>query len=100
MVWLSIIWGVFAVVFLVLGCFQWKKAGKSISHLQIKQQMPKGVEFHIEMAGIDFIEFANKFNSYIDYYNKSSKKQNQAQAYGYWVACATAIFSLVLAAVS
>jgi hypothetical protein len=100
MVWLYIIWGFLALMFLALGCFQWKKAGKSILHLQIKQQTPEGVKFQVEMAGIDFIEFVGKFNSYIDYYNKLSKKQNQVQAYGYWGACATAIFSLVITAVS
>lgn len=103
MIWLSIIWGIFALVFLALGCFQWNRTNKSISHLQVSgsQLMQQiGVDVRVKMAGIDFVEFVDKFNSYLDYYNQTSKKQNKAQAIGYWVASATAIFSFVLAMVS
>ena len=100
MMWLSIIWGVFTLTFLALGCFQWKMAGKSISYLQVKQLIPEGIEMKIVLGGVDFQEFMNKFNSYIDYYNKTSKKQNKAQAIGYWAASLTALFSLGITVVS
>jgi hypothetical protein len=100
MVYLSIIWGIFALMFLALGCFQWKMAGKSISHFQIKQPIPGEIQGQVRIMGVDFTEFVDKFNSYIDYYNQTSKKQNKAQAIGYWVASFTAIFSLALALVS
>lgn len=100
MTWLSIIWGIFTLVFLALGCFQWKMASKSVSHLQVRQHIPEGMKFQASIVGIDFMEFVGKFNSYIDYYNKSSKGQNRSQAIGYWVASLTALFSLILAVVS
>ena len=100
MTWLSIIWGVFTLVFLALGCFQWKRAGKSISHLQIRQNMPEGMKAQVSIMGVDFTEFVGNFNSYIDYYNQTSKQQNKTQAIGYWVASLTALFSFILAVVS
>jgi hypothetical protein len=98
--WLPIIWGVFTLMFLALGRFQWKMAGKSIEHLQIKQHMPEGVKAQVSIMGVDFTEFVNNFNSHIDYYNQTSKRQNKTQAIGFWVASATALFSLVLTVVS
>ncbi len=98
--WLSIIfiWGIFTLIFLALGYFHWKMAGKSVSHFQITSQTKQqGVEFKIVMAGINFTDFVDKFNRYIDYYNQTSKEQNKAQAIGYWVASVIAFFSLVLA---
>ena len=83
MIWLNLLWFVFAVIFFVLGLYHWKMAGGNISHLQVKQSLPQGVNVHITMAGIDFAEHVGKFNHYIDYYNQTSKKQNKAQAIGY-----------------
>jgi hypothetical protein len=94
--WLSIIWGVLAIVFLALGCFQWKMAGKSIAHLKIQQYIMEGLEITVNMAGVDFNELISHFNNYIDYYNKTSKSQNKTQAIGYWVASLTALLSLVV----
>lgn len=100
MTWLSIIWGIFTIIFFALGYYQWKIAGKSIKHLQIKQHMPEGMKGQVIIMGVDFTEFVNNFNSHIDYYNQTSKNQNKTQAIGYWVASATAIFSLILSIVS
>ena len=100
MIYLAIIWLVFATIFLALGCYHWTMASKSISHLQVKQLMPQGMKVQITMAGIDFTEFVDKFNRYIDYYNQTSKKQNKVQAIGYWVASIIAVFSFVLVIVS
>ena len=100
MIWLNILWFVFAVVFLVLGCYHWKMASKCISHLQVKQLMPQGMKVQITMAGIDFAEHVDKFNRYIDHYNQTSIKQNKVQAIGYWVASIIAVFSFVLIIVS
>jgi len=97
--WLSIIWGTLTLVFLALGCFQWKRAGKSIAHLKIEQHILEGVKITIKMAGVDFNEFVGNFNSYIDYYNQTSKRQNKTQAIGYWVASFTALLSLVVSVV-
>ena len=100
MIWLNILWFIFAVIFLALGVFHWRMAGKSVSYLQVKQLMPQGIQVDITMAGIDFQEFVDKFNRYIDHYNQTSKKQNKVQAIGYWVASLIAVFSFVLIIVS
>jgi hypothetical protein len=98
--WLTIIWSIFTIIFFALGYYQWKMAGKSISHFQVRQNIPKGAEFKLNLGYVDFNEFVGNFNSYIDYYNQTSKRQNKTQAIGFWVASATALFSVVLTVVS
>lgn len=76
-------------------------ATKGISHFQVTtKQFPAGVQVRAVVAGVDMNEFVDKFNNYIDYYNKFTQKQNQSQAQGYWLACATAILSLVVTLLS
>ena len=95
--WLIIIWAVFVIVFLVLGIFHWSIRNKSISYLQlIQRRMPEGVTVTAEIAGVNFGDFADKFNRYIDYYNQTTRKQHIVQAIGYWVASAIALFSLTI----
>ena len=92
-----ILWAVFACIFGFLSFYHWRVASKSIAYLQVEQSKPPaGVKFSIGLGGIDFMDFVDKFNRYIDYYNESSRKQNKFQAGGYLVACATAIVSLVI----
>ena len=94
---LVVIWAVFAVVFLALGIFHWNMRNKSISYLQLRErQLPEGVTIKAEIAGVDFVDFADKFNRYIGYYNQTTRKQHKIQAIGYWVAAATALFSLAI----
>lgn len=103
MICLTIIWLVFATIFLALGCYHWNMRNKSISYLQVtedKNWMPIKGEIRVQIAGTDIVEFADKFNRYIDYYNQTSKKQNKAQAIGYWVASLIAVFSFALTMVS
>lgn len=102
MIWLPIVWSIFTGIFIALGFFHWKMAGKSVSHFQVgkKQSYPAGIKAQVHLVGIDFNEFVAKFNSYIDYYNQTSKKQNRAQAIGYWVASGVALFSFFLTKVS
>jgi uncharacterized membrane protein YcfT len=98
MTWLAIIWAIFAGIFLVLGIFQWKMKNRSISHLLLsRRQMPEGVTVTAEIAGVDFTEFTDKFNRYLDYYNQAVMKQHKIQAIGYWIASGTAWFSLAIA---
>lgn len=96
---LVVIWAVFAVIFLALGLFHWKMIGESISHFQVtedKNWMPIKGGIRVQIAGTDIVEFADKFNRYIDYYNQTAKKQHKIQAIGYWVATAVALFSLAI----
>ncbi len=99
MIWLSIIWGIFALVFLVLGFLHLMMAGKGFSRLQMKQEERTGglEEASFTIGGVEIEEFLINFNSYIDYYNQTSKKQNRAQAIGYFGASTIAIFSLCIA---
>jgi hypothetical protein len=105
MMWIAVIWFFFAIVFLVLGCFQRRMASKLISHFNISQR-PKipGVEIKVSIAGSDIDQplrdFIAGFNSYIDDYNSISSKEHKTQAVGYWIASATAMLSLVLAVAS
>ena len=100
MIYLSIVWLVFAVIFLTLGCHHWKMKGKNISYLQVKgfEQFEEKAQANI--MGVDFADFVKKFNQYVGYYNEASKKEHWAQAIGYWVASATSLFSFALALVS
>ena len=102
MIWLPIVWSIFTSIFLALGIYHWKMAGEGISRFQVgkKQSYPAGIKAQVHLVGIDFNEFVAKFNSYIDYYNKTSNKQNRTQAIGYWVASAVALVSLILTTVS
>lgn len=103
MAWLATIWLIFTAMFLALGCFQWRMVGKSISHFQVTERpmsRMQGVQVVAQIAGADvdqpLKDFVDDFNSYIDYYNRTSSKQHKAQAIGYLMASATAIFSFVL----
>ena len=105
MIQLSVIWGIFAIVFFTLGLFQWKMGGKSISHFQVSERplnrLGGAKTSSVEIAGADIDEplkdFVSEFNQYIDNYNQTSKEQNGIQAIGYGVASLTAVFSLILA---
>ena len=105
MIWFAIIWLLFTIMFLVLGCFQWRMAGKIISHFNISER-PKipGVQTKVSIAGSDIDQplrdFIESFNAYIDNYNSISSKEHKTQAIGYWIASATALLSLVLAIAS
>ena len=73
-----------------------------MSHFQVSESPFRqvGIEVNVQIAGTDYVEFVDKFNQYIDYYNQSSSNGHKAQAIGYLVASATAIFSFVLTLVS
>ena len=95
--WLAGIWAVFSIMFIILGFFHWNLKGKSISHFRLtEKQMPKGITVKAVIAGTDIVEFATKFNDYIDHYNQTARGQHKAQAIGYWIASATALFSLAI----
>ena len=96
---LSIVWLIFTVLFLVLGCFHWRASGKSIPPFQVSER-PLAKQGFVGILGADvdkpLKDFARDFNSYLDHYNKSSRRQNMFQAFGYFLASATALFSFFL----
>jgi hypothetical protein len=96
---LSIIWLIFAVLFVALGCFHWKASRKSIPPFQVSERpLSKHASVGILGADVDkpLKDFASDFNSYLTQYNKSSRRQNRVQAFGYFLASATALFSYFL----
>lgn len=99
---LATIWAIFATIFLTLGILQWKMRDKSIAHFKASERpmRQQGIEASITTLGSDIDkpikDFVDDFNGYIDCYNQASNKQHLAQAIGYWVASATAIFSLTI----
>lgn len=96
---LSIIWLIFAVLFFVLGYFHWRASGKIIPSFQVSGR-PFDKQVSVKIAGADvdkpLKDFARDFNSYLDHYNESSRRQNRIQAFGYFLASATALFSFFL----
>ncbi len=100
---LTIIWAIFATIFLILGILQWKRRGENVAHFKARERSMRqqGIEGSFTVLGSDIDkpikDFVDDFNGYIDYYNQTSSKQHKAQAIGYWVASATAVFPLTLA---
>jgi hypothetical protein len=101
MLWLSIVWAVFAIIFLILGIYHWLKMREKIPYLAMPERATiPNMTVVIKMAGEDIDaplqRFSSDVNSFVDKYNKISKSEHRSQAIGYWVASATAIFSFVL----
>ena len=63
-------------------------------------QPSSGTQVIAKIGGADIDkpleDFVGDFNSYLDDYNKSSRRQHKIQAAGYCAASATALFSFVL----
>jgi hypothetical protein len=102
MLW--VIWLIFTISFLVLACFHWRASKKIIPPFQMSKRpynLPSsGVQVTINVAGADIDkpleDFVGDFNSYLNYYNKSFRRQNRIQALGYLLASLTAVVSIFL----
>jgi hypothetical protein len=98
----SFIWFVFAILFVVLGMWHWFQSQKSTPSLKVTEfNRPEDGNFvSVTIKGIGIEEplkdFVNDFNRYLDEQNKASHKVNLIAAWGYFVAAATAGFSLLL----
>jgi hypothetical protein len=96
---LFIVWLIFAVLFLVLGCFHWKASRRNVPPFEVSER-PLAKQASIGILGADvdkpLRDFARDFNSYLDHYNKSSRRQNRIGAFGYFLASATALFSFFM----
>lgn len=113
-----IIWGAFAVVFISLGIYHMKESKEDISPFKFKEEikpdfkreLPPGITVSSSIGNVDFNKFAayvdrftayvdrfaGRFNSHIEYINKSNHKKHINQAIGYFAASAMAIFSVLL----
>jgi hypothetical protein len=102
MLW--IIWLIFALLFLVLSYYHWRTSNKNLSPFQMKvrplSQPDSPIRATIKIGGTDIDAplnaFIGDFNSYLDGYNKASRRQNRIQACGYLLASLTAIYSIVI----
>ena len=96
---LDVIWLIFTFLFFSLGCCHCISSGKIIPPFQVSGR-PFDKQVSVKIAGVDvdkpLKDFAADFNSYLDHYNKSSRRQNRFQAFGYFLASATALFSFFL----
>lgn len=90
---LSIIWLVLAILFLILGSFHLNVSRKSVSPFQPSEEYT-GID--IKLVGISTKGFVREFNSYLDHYNESTRRQNRIAAFGYFLASVTAFFSMYL----
>jgi len=96
---MCVIWIIFTILFFVLGCFHLVASRNNISLFQVSER-PLSEYMSIKISGADIDEplkdFARDFNSYLDSYNESSRRQNIMAAFGYFFASAAALFSMFL----
>jgi len=93
---------------LALGFYHWKTASKNISYFQVSERpysLPtSNIKVTTTIGGADIDQpirdFVGEFNSYIDDCNQTTRRQNKAQAIGYWVASLIAVFSFALVMIS
>jgi len=92
---ITIIWALFAILFLCLGILHLLASKRNIDPFQIKAKGSAGKIMGIPIhAGLE--NFVIDFNSYIEAQNKSNRTNNRLSALGYFVASLTAIFSMLL----
>lgn len=99
-----IIWLIFAVFFSLLAYYHWRLSKKIFPQFQPPEipywEPTEGIPINTGILDRDikkaFDDFSDGFNSYIKDYNKSSARQNRAQAGGYLIASLMAVFSLVI----
>ncbi len=96
---ISIIWFIFAVLFFGLGFHHWNASKQNIPPFGVSERQWSNMG-SAKILGTDIDQpikdFAKDFNSFLNGYNNSSKKQNQRSAFGYWLAGLTAIISMLL----
>ena len=93
---ITVLWGIFALLFLGLAIFHWRASLQAMPHFDAKPTSGIGTIDGVQIARSGFKTFIPEMNSFIDEQNESSRKQNVMAAIGYLLACITAILSVVL----
>jgi len=97
---LSVIWLIFAALFLVLGVWHLSESKSATPPFELTERAYAELGT-VNMLGSDVDEkiedFVDDFNEYLSDQNKASKKVNQLAAFGFFVAALTALFSMFLA---
>ncbi len=101
---ISVIWLAFALLFFVLGRAHWIEAEMSIPSFEVTKHAYElsgsGFKLEIDVGGTPldqpFENFAEDFNEYLEVHNQSARASNHRAAWGYFLASATAIASMLL----
>jgi len=100
---ISVIWGIFAVMFISLATWHFHASRQHIPQLQIAELVPGGKALAVaDLTGeaVDVEapvrEFIDKFNDYLASQDKSNQTMNQIAAFGYFLACLASLVSLLL----
>jgi len=91
---ITVIWLIFVIIFLALGIFHLIQSKKEIEHFEIRGFYIDHIDGFPTSTG--FENFVEDFNIYIDDLNIKNKNQNRISSLGYFAACLTALFSLIL----
>ena len=98
----TILWLLFAALFLALAIFHFNLSRRSMPRLQVATRPMSApdapVRVEIEFGGIPLdaplSRFVDDFNVFVDEQNRSARGANRAAAFGYLLACLTAVASL------
>ena len=93
---ITILWIIFAGLFLVLAIFHWHLALQTIQPFEAKPSSGVGAIEGIPIAKSGFKKFIAEFNLFIDRQNASTRRQNTVAVVGYLAAFVTAILSAFL----
>lgn len=100
----SVIWLAFAFLFFVLGRWHWTEAEKSIPPFEVTRRAYElsgsGFQLEIDVGGTPldqpFENFAEDFNEYLEERNRTASASHRRAAWGYFLAGAMAVASLLL----
>ncbi len=101
---ISVIWLAFAILFFQLGRAHWSEAANSIPPFEVTKRAYElrgsGFQLEIDVGGTPldqpFENFSEDFNEYLEEQNQTASASNRRAAWGYFLASATAIVSLLL----
>jgi hypothetical protein len=93
----AIIWGIFAVLFLVLTIVHIIQSSQKLEHFKVEKR-PGHETMKMTVMGSDIDAplniFSEDFNKYLDNINNSNRNMNLIAAGGYFLAMLTALISL------
>jgi hypothetical protein len=94
---ISILWLIFALLFLSFAIFHFRQARKHMPYFQLTKRPGAGT---VRVCSMDIdqpiIDLSNDLNSYIAEFNRSNKIINIIQGIGYLSAFFTALLSMYL----
>jgi len=99
---ISVIWAIFAVMFISLAAWHFHASRQQIPHLHIAELVPGGKALAVADLTGDSVdveapirEFVDKFNQHLTSQNQSNNTMNLIAAFGYFLACLASLVSLL-----